>query len=145
MDATASGSNPAADRLLALGASPSLVDATGATALHHAAASGFSQLCASMLAVSAEPLTLLDRHDQRQTSSLMIAAANGHIDTVRMLLERGAPVDAVDDEGRTALSLAAARGHHEVVKLLLNKGMDEMHKGEIILKVLLFYASIFLF
>jgi ankyrin repeat protein len=48
----------------------------------------------------------------------MIAAVNGHVDIVRMLLEAGADPRAVNEEGRTALELAEAAGQPEVVNLL---------------------------
>lgn len=43
---------------------------------------------------------------------------------VRMLLARGARVDAVDDTGRTALHHAAAAGRLDVARLLLDRGAD---------------------
>ncbi len=39
-------------------------------------------------------------------SLLMLASKNGHIETVRLLLEKGADRDAQDRNGNTALSLA---------------------------------------
>jgi ankyrin repeat protein len=41
---------------------------------------------------------------------------NGHETVVKLLLEKGANVEAMDSEGRTALHRAA--GHEAVVKLL---------------------------
>ena len=40
----------------------------------------------------------------------------------RLLLERGAPVDAVGLRGRTALHYAAAAGHAETLRVLLEHG-----------------------
>jgi len=50
---------------------------------------------------------------------LHIAAQNGHIGLVRLLLEKGAIVNAETPEGLTALFFAAENGHDEVVCLLL--------------------------
>jgi ankyrin repeat protein len=43
---------------------------------------------------------------------------------VRLLLEKGADVEAKDNSGWTALHYAARRGHEAVVRLLLEKGVD---------------------
>ena len=58
-------------------------------------------------------------------SALIYAASAGHVDTVRVLLEAGALVDAKDRDGRTALICAALRGHTDVVETLLDKGADK--------------------
>jgi ankyrin repeat protein len=55
-------------------------------------------------------------------TALHRAAARGQVEAVKLLLERGAGVDAVDDEGTTPLVSAAYRGHIEVVKVLLERG-----------------------
>jgi ankyrin repeat protein len=51
------------------------------------------------------------------------AAERGHVDTVKLLLERGAEVDSKDNDGRTPLSWAARRPE-AVVKLLLERGAE---------------------
>jgi len=45
-------------------------------------------------------------------------------DTARLLLEHGANIEAVDEEGTTPLIRAASRGRTHVVNLLLEKGAD---------------------
>ncbi|KAI3323848.1 ankyrin [Xylariaceae sp. AK1471] len=66
-------------------------------------------------------------------SLLHIAAWNGNIDSVKLLLERGAQVDScTKDRGCTPLHLAAQRGHQEIVKLLLDRGAElytQTHRG----------------
>lgn len=59
----------------------------------------------------------------REPNPLFIAAQAGRAPQVRLLLERGAQVDATDAEGRTALMHAtAASGAPEVLRLLLDAG-----------------------
>jgi ankyrin repeat protein len=57
-------------------------------------------------------------------SRLSMAAAIGHVETVRRLLENGAAVTVTSIEGSTPLSLATRNGHVEVVKLLLENGAE---------------------
>jgi ankyrin repeat protein len=49
----------------------------------------------------------------------MFAAMNGHLDIVRMLLEKGAKVDAINYSGENALMLASSNGHRDVEELLI--------------------------
>jgi ankyrin repeat protein len=54
----------------------------------------------------------------------MAAAENGHSDAAKLLLERGANVNARDNRGRVALMEAVAAGHDDTVKLLLRWNAD---------------------
>ncbi len=56
---------------------------------------------------------------------LIFAAERGHTETVRILLDRGAKVNAKTSSGKqTALMKAAENGHTRIVKMLLDKGAD---------------------
>jgi ankyrin repeat protein len=58
-------------------------------------------------------------------SPLMIAAAyDGSIETVRLMIEKGADVKAQEESGMTVLESAAASNNLEVARLLLEKGAD---------------------
>ncbi len=59
------------------------------------------------------PLIYVARGDKRESP-----------DKVRLLLERGAPVNAVGPRGRTALHYAAAGGHKAVMRVLLEYGAE---------------------
>ena len=49
---------------------------------------------------------------------------------IRLLLDRGAPIDATDNRGRTALMIGAERGDAAVVGVLLDRGADSMHRDK---------------
>ena len=58
-------------------------------------------------------------------TALMCASSQGHTEIVRMLLEKGAKVNATnDDGGETALMIASANGRADVVSLLLENGAN---------------------
>ncbi|RYP60841.1 hypothetical protein DL770_009919 [Monosporascus sp. CRB-9-2] len=52
------------------------------------------------------------------------AAGEGHELVVRLLVEKGADIEAKDGYGRTPLSWAAGNGHEAVVRMLVEKGAD---------------------
>jgi hypothetical protein len=51
-------------------------------------------------------------------TALMLAAANDHTETVKLLLDRGADINVRDNEGKTALVWAREKGHPEIVQLI---------------------------
>ena len=60
----------------------------------------------------------------KPTKTLHEAAAAGDIEQVKLLISKGADVDAKDKLGRTALHCASEKGHAEVAKLLISQGAD---------------------
>ena len=62
------------------------------------------------------------RHPHGGATSIYVACEFGHIDTVRLLLEAGAPVDAARGDGATPLYKACQDGRLEIVELLLKHG-----------------------
>jgi len=65
--------------------------------------------------------------DRAGLSPLHYASVRGHVETVRVLLQKGADVDGWDGTGRggrelTAICAAANAGHEEIVKVLLEAG-----------------------
>lgn len=55
-------------------------------------------------------------------SPLTLAACGGHVELAALLIERGANLEEVNDEGYTPLMEAAREGHEEMVALLLAQG-----------------------
>jgi ankyrin repeat protein len=67
----------------------------------------------------------VDALDEGDETALHGAAAFGHTEILRLLLERGAAVDQTDgDQFRTALMAAVGNGHFGAVEVLLEHGAD---------------------
>jgi len=56
-------------------------------------------------------------------SPLTLAACGGHTELASLLIERGANMEEVNDEGYTPLMEAVREGHEDVVTLLIHRGM----------------------
>ncbi|RKK27976.1 hypothetical protein BFJ66_g16403, partial [Fusarium oxysporum f. sp. cepae] len=71
------------------------------------------------------------RSTTKYFTDLMLASYYGHRVIVKLLLEKGAEIEAKDSEyGRTPLSWAAGNGHKATVKLLLENGAGVESKDE---------------
>jgi len=85
---------------------------------------------AAILLCGAESHAQMRSDNDRQTmagsgdTALMLAVANDHVETVRLLLERGADVHVRNAQGRTALDLARERGYAEIAALIENSLRD---------------------
>lgn len=64
----------------------------------------------------------IDAKDENGRSAFHVACKNGHIATVKYLLEYFVDKTATDTDGLSALHAACVGGHTDVVKLLLNAG-----------------------
>jgi ankyrin repeat protein len=60
---------------------------------------------------------------------LIVAAAYGHTEVVKLLLDKGAHVNMGNEGGETALHYAARHGHTKVMQILLEHGADPKLKG----------------
>jgi FOG: Ankyrin repeat len=78
---------------------------------------------------STPPLIASLQDENTGISPLMAAADAGHLDLCRILLEYGAPWNAVDRRGKCAGNYATERQHWHVVELLVDAGT----KAELIL------------
>ena len=57
-------------------------------------------------------------------SLVMLAAYHGHLEAVRLLLERGADPNQANDKGQTPLAGAVFKGGVEIIQALLAHGAD---------------------
>src|SRR5579871_6707820 len=56
------------------------------------------------------------------SDQVLALAAKGQSAKLKALLDKGAPLEATDRNGRTALMLAAQHGRLDTVKMLLDRG-----------------------
>lgn len=110
-----------AERLIDAGAHPDARLPSGETVLMTAARHGLGSLVAQLIERGAD--ARLAEHERGQTA-LMWAAAGGHADVARRLLESGVGVGARTTGRFTALLFAARAGDIETVQLLLQAGAD---------------------
>jgi ankyrin repeat protein len=68
--------------------------------------------------------------DEGGQTALMLAADQGHIDTVKVLLQHRPLLDLQNKLGGTALMMASFNGHFEVVTELLKSGADVNAKAK---------------
>lgn len=103
-------------------------------ALEQGDAEYFLTLPRPLLEYAVMPLSGAERfHDSGRAlgryyrgTPLMVAAANGQVDLLRVLLARGADIEAHDFSGRTAIVYAAVNGHADCVRLLLTAGSRQV-------------------
>ena len=69
--------------------------------------------------------------EKTQRNTLQILACENKIEALKLLLDKGADVNAQGGEYGSALQAAAATGNSEVIELLLDKGADvNLHGGK---------------
>ncbi|XP_015115942.1 ankyrin repeat and sterile alpha motif domain-containing protein 1B isoform X3 [Diachasma alloeum] len=98
-------------------------DASGYSALHHAALNGHKDVVKTLLQYEASTNVV----DAKGSSPLHLAAWAGDADIVRLILSQGPSVPNVNlatKDNETALHCAAQYGHTEVVSQLLQYGCD---------------------
>ena len=146
MAAATSGDAATVDALLGGGASPNVTDSGHGSPMTYAAAAGHAAVMEILQRHGLEPnagdfaLAAAGCHADAvnialrsgasvngadgQIVPLLSAAGTGCIDVARLLLERGANVNAKDHDGWTPLIKAAQAGHTEMVQLLMDHGAD---------------------
>ncbi len=99
----------AVEMLLAKGAK---VNHDGWTPLHYAAAAGDTEIVQLLLSKSAE----VDAQSPNLTTPLMMAAGSGNIYAVKAILDAGADLNLVNEQGFSAIHFAQKAGHAEIVE-----------------------------
>ncbi|KAM7214504.1 ankyrin [Rhypophila decipiens] len=94
-----------------------------ASSIHVAYYWGFPSVLTQTLAASSSS-HMLDWPDSHGWTGLHWATSTGHEDVVKILLDAGAKMEAVDQGGWTPLFWAALKGHAPIVRLLLDQGAD---------------------
>jgi ankyrin repeat protein len=154
MVATASGHTAFSVLLMDSGANANLADAAGYTALHHVASTGDrGDLVKALLEHGARPnaRTTKDTRSNRTSgvsvkgaTPLFLAAARGHVETVRALIAGGADPSITTDAGTAPLHVATWGGDpyfrdwtedekknlFEVTRRLVELGADVNSAGE---------------
>ena len=123
------GYNKCVEHLLNAGAPLEAKGSKRYTALSLAASSGCSKVVERLLQAGAKT-DYRDGRDDRDPP-LNVAAAFGHNECAKLLLDAGAPLEAVNNNGSTALMDASRKGHSEITKLLLKVGanVDAQNRG----------------
>lgn len=113
--------------LLDAGADIDAPERSGRTVLMEAVIDGETAVSTQLLARKARTAAA----DRFGFTALHCAAQDFRLPEARLLLQHGAPVDAVDEHGNTPLFKAAfhSRGRGEMIALLLQHGADPDRKN----------------
>jgi hypothetical protein len=125
--ATSRGSPELVKRLLKNGADTRLLTIFGKRTILHIAAMWNRSESAGMLIEAGASLEQKDTIDGRTALHEAVFRAHRRHKTVRVLLAKGASVNATDDAGRTPLHIALEGGQrfqHQLVEILLASGAD---------------------
>ncbi len=115
MAASSYGDLAVVKALVEAGANVSAVNGSESTALGFASWPGHLEIVEYLLQNDA---------DNNRGMPLQQAASHGNLDVVKALVEAGADLNAIDEDGGTALSWAADPGRFEVIKYLVEHGAD---------------------
>ena len=134
MSAAESGNEAALNALLARGATLTLVDDDGRSALHWAAGSYRGYSCVrSLLNHGADPCAKTPAGETPLTAAIYlprldpsasVLASFDYLDTIKVLLDHGAEVNAQNTRGLTPLMRASVFGDTRIVQLLIDRGAD---------------------
>ena len=110
-------------KLLERGAIPNNVQLFSETPLHTAAAMGYEE-CTRLLVSHGACLEVL--MGPMKMTALHLAAQDGNVDSLQVLVSGGSSVDARNARGQSALHLAALAQSPETVEVLLKSGKQNL-------------------
>lgn len=85
-----------------------------------------SKVCGHLLYCTED----IDSKDINHWTALLWAASCGSVETLEVLIDRGASTDSRDNDGNTALHVAAGNGHVQVITCLLDRGASIIVNNE---------------
>jgi len=97
-----------------------------ASTLHKAALHDYTELAKHILSKNSLP-KIVDARDEGNWTPLLFAAQNASYDVIRLLIEHGANVNAVENTNQTPLHRACFSGSLNCVKLLVDNGAAINH------------------
>lgn len=92
----------------------------GKTCFHIACQKGFFNIIEYFLR-DLKIYYFMDQIDRDFNTPLILAAVNGHLSIVEILLEHGADLNAKNRQGSTALELSCRKGFFEISKVLISR------------------------
>ena len=127
MLACQSGNWFAAEQILKRNANENLQNSYGLTALHLAAS--LSSINSVKSLIRARPGLDVNKQGNMGRTALMIAARNGLIEIVKLLLDvKGVDLELKSSRGLTAFDLAKRGGHDEIAEMIRNAGIPQLIK-----------------
>jgi hypothetical protein len=96
----------------------------GRTQLYYFCEKGMTSSVKRMLEMKSIDVEARKGGRENGSTCLTNAARKGHLDICRLLIDKGADIEAEDREGWTPLHLVARRGHIEIARLLCDRGAD---------------------
>jgi hypothetical protein len=96
----------------------------GWTRLNYFCYMGVTSSVKRMLEMKSIDVEAKQKGEEDGRTCLINAARNGHLDICRLLIDKGAQVNAKDSIGCTPLHLAAWKGHIEILRPLCDRGAD---------------------
>ncbi|XP_020204417.1 uncharacterized protein LOC109789795 [Cajanus cajan] len=118
-EASRRGDATRVEALLRGGGSVKYRDRYGLTALHAAAFKGHKDVVGVLCELAGLDL---DCEDEEGHVPLHMAVEGGDVGTVRVLVEKGVNVNAVNKRGATPLYMARIWGHDDICELLVSRG-----------------------
>lgn len=99
-------------------------DLRGRGCIHFAACAPTSNCLSIILSYSKELISLLDSYGRSALHYAVLNSSPEQLDVIRILLENGADLNAVDKDGRTVLHYVAEAGITRAIPFLIQKGID---------------------